>query len=245
MAEQKLKIKYNIPNDDIEINKKNLKNVNEPLDKLFNEFENIENNYYNSQILLEISNSKIKMKQKQPSIMNSSLMLHNGIKCERCQKLPIMGHRYKCPKCFNYNLCEECEQLNSEIEFHPHNNFMLIRIPEGAPLNTGYSYDCLTGNLEIHQKYGIDNFSVKLELLNSGNQKWPELKSILKCRKEISTIFCKNLLLPAIDMNETTEINLLFEKCDKIPRGEYLCYAQFYINNKVIRGPIQIKVFID
>ena len=179
MAEQKLKIKYNIP-DDIEINKKNFKNANEPLDKLFNEFENIENNYYNSQILLEISNSKIKMNQKQPNIMNSSLMLHNGIKCERCQKLPIMGHRYKCPKCFNYNLCEECEQLNSEIEFHPHNNFILIRIPEGAPLNTGYSYDCLTRHLEIHQKYGIDNFSVKLELLNSGNQKWPELKSILK-----------------------------------------------------------------
>ena len=46
-------------------------------------------------------------------------------------------------------------------------------------------------------------------------------------------------------MNETTEVNLIFEKCNKIPKGEYLCYIQFFINGKVIRGPIRIKVFIE
>ena len=241
MKEEKLEIKYNLPNIKPKINKKNLN----PMEKLFNHFENIENNFINSQILQEISNSKMKMNQQRSNIMKSSLMMHNGIKCERCQKLPIMGHRYKCPRCLNYNLCEECEQINSEMEFHPHTSFILIRIPEGATMNEGYSYECLTSNLEIHQNFGTDSFNIKIELLNSGNQIWPEKHSILKCRKELSTIFCKNYELPSIDINETTEVNLVFDKCNKIPRGEYMAYIQFYIKGKIIRGPIRIKVFIE
>ena len=242
MKEQKLEIKYNLPNIKPKINKKNMNN---PMEKLFNHFENIENNYINSQILQEISNSKMKINQQRSNVMNSSLMIHNGIKCERCQTLPIRGHRYKCPRCLNYNLCEECEQLNSEMEFHPHQNFILIRIPEGAAMNEGYSYECLTHNLEIHQNFGTDSFRIKIELLNDGNQIWPEKNSILKCRKELSTIFCKNCELPPIDINETTEVNLFFDKCNKIPRGEYMAYIQFYIKGKIIRGPIRIKVFIE
>ena len=54
-----------------------------------------------------------------------------------------------------------------------------------------------------------------------------------------------NSLVPPIDTNETVDIKLLFEKCNKIPRGEYLCYLQLFIKNKVIRGPIKIKVYIE
>ena len=245
MKEPKIEIKYSIPEINTIINKKNSKKVLEPIDILFNQFEDIENNYYNSQILSEISKSKLKMRQQRTNIMNSSLMLHQGIKCEKCQTLPIIGHRYKCPKCLNYNLCQECEQLNSEIEFHPHDNFILIRNPEGTLFNSDYSYECLSQNLEIHQKIGINSFKVPIKLLNSGNQKWPSSKSFLKCKKEVSTIFCKNYKLPPIDMNETIELNLIFDKCNKLPKGEYLCIIQFAINGKVIRGPIRIKVIIE
>ena len=41
MKEQKLEIKYNLPNIKPKINKKNMNN---PMEKLFNHFENIENN---------------------------------------------------------------------------------------------------------------------------------------------------------------------------------------------------------
>ena len=245
MEKPKIEIKYTIPEINPNINKNNKKKIPESIDKLFNQFEDIENNYCNSQILSNISKSKLTMKQNKQNIMNSSLMLHQGIKCEKCQKLPLIGHRYKCPKCLNYNLCEECEQLNAEIEFHPHKNFILIRNPEGTFINTGYSYECLTSNLESHQKYGTECFNISIKLLNSGNQIWPISESILKCKKEVSTIFCKKFKLPSIDSNETTEVNLLFENCNKIPKGEYLCYIQFFINNKVIRGPIKIRVFIE
>ena len=245
MKEEKLEIKYNLPDIKPAINKKNEKIVDNPMEQLFNQFENIKNNYINSQILLEISNSRVKMNQQRSNVINSSLMIHNGIKCERCQKFPFIGHRYKCPRCLNYNLCEECEQLNSEIEFHPHKDFILIRIPESAEMNDGYSYECLTNNLEIHQNYGIDSFNYKIKLQNTGNQLWPEKQSILKCRKELSTIFCKNCELPPIDINETTEVNLIFDKCNKIPRGQYMAYLQFYTKGRIIRGPIKIKVFIE
>ena len=245
MKVEKLELKYNLPDINPTINKKNEKIKDNPMEQLFNQFENIENNYINSQILLEISNSRVKMNHQRSNVMNSSLMIHNGIKCERCQKFPFIGHRYKCPRCLNYNLCEECEQLNSEIQFHPHKDFILIRIPESAEMNDGYSYECLTNNLEIHQNYGIDSFNYKIILQNTGNQLWPEKHSILKCRKELSTIFCKNCELPPIDINETTEVNLIFDKCNKIPRGQYMAYLQFYIKGRIIRGPIKIKVFIE
>ena len=245
MKEPKIEIKYTVPEINTNINKKSQKNFQESIDKLFNQFEDIENNYYNSKILLEISESKLRINEQSKNIKNSSLMLHQGIKCERCQTLPIIGHRYKCPKCLNYNLCEECEQLNSETEFHPHKNFILIRNPESTSINTGYSYDCLTRNLETHQKFGTDSFTFTIELLNSGNQLWPISKTILKSKKEVSTIFCNKYLLPSIDMNETIKVDLIFENCKKIPKGEYLCSIQFFINDKIIRGPIKIKVFIE
>ena len=102
MKEPKIEIKYQLPEINTKLNKNKLKKLNEPMDKLFNQFENIEANYYNSQILSEISKSRMKNYQQQSSIMNSSLMIHNGIKCEKCQTLPLMGHRYKCPKCLNF-----------------------------------------------------------------------------------------------------------------------------------------------
>ena len=57
------------------------------------------------------------------------------------------------------------------------------------------------------------------QLQNNGYLKWPEGKSMLKCKKDKSTIFCDNYNLPSIDMNEETDIVLNFNKCSKIIKG--------------------------
>ena len=59
---------------------------------------------------------------------------HLGIKCNKCGMNPIIGYRYKCPICKNYNLCQNCEEKNSETGEHPH-DFIKMRNEEKQPEN--------------------------------------------------------------------------------------------------------------
>jgi hypothetical protein len=43
--------------------------------------------------------------------------IHNGVSCSYCKRSPIIGYRYKCMKCPDYNLCQICEKV---VE-HEHN----------------------------------------------------------------------------------------------------------------------------
>ena len=242
MKDQKIEIKYTLPEININIDDNYSKEIPTNMDKLFEQLENIESLRTNSLIMTEISNSRI---QNPSQIMNYSIAIHQGIKCDKCNTLPIIGHRYKCPKCLNYNLCEDCEQNNAEINFHPHLDFILCRIPETSLTSNDYSYECLTKNIEIHQNAGVDSFSVQLRLKNNGYYKWPEGKSMLKCKKEKSTIFCDKCNLPSIEMNEEADIILNFQKCSKIPKGKYSCYVFCLIEGKIRRGPIIITIFIE
>ena len=52
--------------------------------------------------------------------------IHDGIKCNNCSQKPIIGERYQCSKCKNYNLCKKCEEENSTTLKHKH-NFIKIR----------------------------------------------------------------------------------------------------------------------
>ena len=235
-------IKYTLPEIDININDDYQKNSSNAMNKFFQQLENIENIRNKSLIMTEISNSKINAASQ---IINSTLLIHQGIKCEKCQKSPIIGHRYKCPKCLNYNLCEECELLNSEVHFHPHLDFILCRIPETSITSNEYSYECLSKQLEIHEKEGVESFNIEIKIKNTGYLKWPEGKTILKCNKEKSTIFCNNCDFPSIDMNQEINVVVNFNKCNKIPKGKYICLINIIIEGKRRRGPIEIKVFIE
>ncbi len=243
MNELKPEIKYTLPEINFDFNENNnLNNDITSMNKLINQFENIENMRTKSLIITEISNSKIRKPSK---IMNSSLLIHNGVTCNRCQMNPIRGYRFKCPRCLNYNLCQECEQINSDTEFHPHSNFILCRVPETSISSNDYSFKCLTSNLEIHQQYGTQSFNFQINLKNDGYYKWPSEGSLLKCRKDKSTIFCDKVNLPGIDMNEETNVTLNFNKCNKIPKGQYICYINCVIKEKIRGKTIEIKVIIE
>ena len=243
MNEIKPEIKYTLPEININFNENiNPNNDITSMNKLINQFENIENIRTKSLIITEISYSKIRQPSK---VMNSSLLIHNGVSCNKCQIMPIRGYRFKCPRCLNYNLCQECEQDNSDKGFHPHSNFILCRVPETSIATNDYSYQCLTSNLETHQKHGTQSFNIQINLKNDGNYRWPSEGSILKCIKEKSTIFCDKVNLPGIDMNEETNVTLNFNKCNKIPKGKYICYINCIINEKIRGKTIEIIVFIE
>ena len=66
----------------------------------------------------DISQSILQNQNK--SNLNKCQTRHEGIKCNVCFKSPIVGYRYKCVNCNNYNLCEECEEANEKSNAHPH-----------------------------------------------------------------------------------------------------------------------------
>ena len=49
-----------------------------------------------------------------------SKKVHEEIKCEKCFTKPIIGNRYICCICQNYNLCEKCYKMNQFSQEHNH-----------------------------------------------------------------------------------------------------------------------------
>jgi len=50
--------------------------------------------------------------------------IHNHIKCDGCQMNPLIGIRYKCEECQDFDYCESCYEKNKEIHGH---TFKLIK----------------------------------------------------------------------------------------------------------------------
>ncbi|KAK2753813.1 hypothetical protein FQN55_000177 [Onygenales sp. PD_40] len=74
---------------------------------------------------------------------------HDGICCDNCGMDPILGHRYKCINCEDYDLCHSCEEL--EVHDHKH-TFLKLRterltrsdfpfIPAPVPAGSGIGGD--------------------------------------------------------------------------------------------------------
>lgn len=59
------------------------------------------------------------------SCKSDSRIRHEGIVCDICQKAPIVGIRYKCQQCDDFDLCSFCFQQNH----HNYHNFSAYRRP--------------------------------------------------------------------------------------------------------------------
>ena len=60
--------------------------------------------------------------------MQTSMKQTHEATCNKCQSYPILGIRYKCSVCRNYDLCPSCESKTD----HPH-PFIQLKRADQAP----------------------------------------------------------------------------------------------------------------
>ena len=94
--------------------------------KKFEELEQKRENDYNEMSKIMLSGMQ---KEGGEIVLSHISATHHGIKCNICGANPIIGYRYKCTICKNYNLCQMCEEKNSETQEHKH-NFIKMRAEE-------------------------------------------------------------------------------------------------------------------
>ena len=68
----------------------------------------------------EKKDNNIENKKIEAPIFSLVKTIHYGTKCEICNLTPIIGIRYKCHICKNYNICERCEFKNYKEKIHKH-----------------------------------------------------------------------------------------------------------------------------
>ncbi|KAH8335881.1 hypothetical protein KR074_001017 [Drosophila pseudoananassae] len=64
----------------------------------------------------------------------SNFTIHDHVECDGCGLAPIVGFRYKCVQCSNFDLCQKCETE------HKHPDHLMIRMPtnDGPSLIDAY-----------------------------------------------------------------------------------------------------------
>lgn len=65
------------------------------------------------------------------ALNDTSQNLHRNITCDKCDKCPIQGKRYKCAECNNYDLCEYCYTRDM---CHKSHLFLMIEKEGAAPV---------------------------------------------------------------------------------------------------------------
>ncbi len=133
--------------------------VKEKMEKLQNE---IINDIYDNIQLTEskyLEKNENEKERLEISLINqdlSSLPIHTGIKCNECNCIEIVGSRFKCLNCDNYNLCSKCERESNHNIDHI---FIKIYVPD----SNKYSSD----NFNINSLFFDNIFKKKLYKFSS------------------------------------------------------------------------------
>lgn len=69
-----------------------------------------------------------------PAAGSYEFAVHDNVECDACLMAPIMGFRYKCIQCPNFDLCQNCEAK------HIHSEHMMVRMPTNNCPNVVEAY---------------------------------------------------------------------------------------------------------
>ena len=186
-------------------------------------------------------------------------LIHQGIKCDICQKVPIIGIRYKCLQCKSYNLCEDCEKkegmnhghlllklrdnkqikmvvnanAKKEVKLKSHPN----QKPQSKCLNTTMRYKTVNNNNFI---------TIPVKLMNNGKTNWP-LPCFFTCNDYISKVKGERVKLSNIkgQPGEIAEFNIKLDLSQIKKTGDYTSVWSLRDENDVQFGQKFIFIIND
>jgi len=187
-----------------------------------------------SQNLVDIS-QPIHSASKNPPVV------HTNVKCDKCGIVPIVGIRYKCSVCEDYDLCEQCERKfgheHATLKIrHPSQNpaAILTAVNDGPKMpvykigpeeeKNEYKVQLMDENLkppentfEVHEK-----FTKTWTLKNTGKIAWP--KETLLVPSKDTTLEAPTKKVGEVKPGDTYTVSLSFEAPNAL--GKCVCMYQ-------------------
>ena len=152
--------------------------------------ENCEKKYgiEHSHPLVQISNPNIKLyslkcnlKEKFKMDKNTKIedVVHNGINCDGCKMENIVGPRYKCSVCPNFDYCEKCVKQQMSSHQHP---FIKIYHPKMqiALIEAIIDEDCPDYTTQIKNNINKKNYKEIKEKIKVENRNQPVPMEVIK-----------------------------------------------------------------
>ena len=161
--------------------------------------------------------------------------IHTDIKCNNCGACPIVGYRYKCLECPNYNLCNECEKIVS----HEHN---FIRYVNQESEEKKYSYECLTTKLCVYAYVKSEKAELSIVIKNNGVAQWTENTKLI-CHKDNKASF-NDIILKPLKSGEFNNVQITFDKINDLAPSTYSSKILFSVDGKIYGEPLKINLNI-
>ena len=228
--------------------------VKEKMEKLQNE---IINDIYDNIQLTEskyLEKNENEKERLEISLINqdlSSLPIHTGIKCNECNCIEIVGSRFKCLNCENYNLCSKCERESNHNIDHI---FIKIYVPDSDKnielfpkyKNEGLNYSISENNFTFERN--IDNI-IKVNIKNNGSLNWKK-GFMFHCLNDYSELIGEAVSIKQnLEVGNDEKVEIKFgqnynkNSLKKINKKEYISYWQMF-NEKDIPFGEAIKFII-
>ena len=186
-------------------------------------------------------------------------LIHHGIKCDICQKVPIVGIRFKCLQCKSYNLCEDCEKKEGMNHGH-----LLLKLRDNKQItmvgntkekkevklksqpNLKPQSKCLNTTMRYKTVNNNNFITVPVKIMNNGKTNWPS-PCFFTCNDYISKVKGERIKLSKIKglPGEIAEFNIKLDLSQINKTGDYTSVWSLRDENGVQFGQKFIFIIND
>ena len=184
-------------------------------------------------------------------------VIHYGVKCNECQVFPIVGIRYKCLKCENFDLCEQCEGKFGENHYHIllklrntyqdelfKNKYNIKEDKLRAPAPKRPTFNCVNSSLNFKTTNNNNFINIPIKLLNNGRINWP-MPCYFACQEELSEIKGEKIKIikSSLEPGEAIDFKVKIDLSNIKKTGEYKSIWCLEDEKGVAFGPkVTIKI---